>query len=283
MKSMFLIGIIFLLGLIKAEEFSVTGQKKAPVDSLRLVWADEFNTPGTVNPLNWKFENGLVRNEEFQWYQTQNAHCKNGLLTLEAKRERKPNPNYVAGSSDWRKKQKFTKYTSSSINTSGLHSFKYGRFVMRAKIDTAAGLWPAFWTLGVHKEWPSNGEIDIMEYYRKNLLANIACGTSTPYKAEWHSTEKLISTFKNPKWASKFHIWRMDWTEKAISLYVDDQLLNAVPLGKLENKDGTHFNPFKQEHYILLNLAIGGQNGGNPTPTSFPRKYEIDYVRVYQK
>jgi hypothetical protein len=34
---------------------------------------------------------------------------------------------------------------------------------------------------------------------------------------------------------------------------------------------------------MLLDLAVGGQNGGDPSSTSFPRKFEIDYVRVYQK
>jgi hypothetical protein len=34
---------------------------------------------------------------------------------------------------------------------------------------------------------------------------------------------------------------------------------------------------------MLLNLAVGGTNGGDPSKTSFPKKFEIDYVRVYQK
>ncbi len=54
----------------------------------------------------------------------------------------------------------------------------------------------------------------------------------------------------------------MDWDENAIALYVDDQLLNKVELSKLVNKDGTGINPFKQPHYMLLNLAMGGMNGG---------------------
>jgi hypothetical protein len=41
-------------------------------------------------------------------------------------------------------------------------------------------------------------------------------------------------------------------------------------------------NPFRQPHYILLNLAIGS-NGGIPDDSEFPLKYEIDYVRVYEK
>jgi beta-glucanase (GH16 family) len=39
----------------------------------------------------------------------------------------------------------------------------------------------------------------------------------------------------------------------------------------------------QQPHYILLNLAIGGINGGEPQTDAFPMRYEIDYVRVYQK
>ena len=75
----------------------------------------------------------------------------------------------------------------------------------------------------------------------------------------------------------------MDWTEDFIALYLDGQLLNKVALDSLVNKDGSGFNPFKQPHYMLLNLAIGGMNGGDPGNISFPRIFEVDYVRVYQE
>lgn len=258
---------------------------KAMIDtgkSYKLVWADEFSKNGPPDPRNWKFENGFVRNHESQWYQTQNAMCKNGLLIIEAKKEHTPNPGYDSLSTNWKNKRAFIEYTSASINTAGLHSWKYGRFIMRAKIDTNIGMWPAFWMLGVSGKWPSNGEIDIMEYYTGKILANIACGTETAYKAQWFSNTKTIKSFNNPRWARKFHIWRMDWDEKGISLYVDDYLMNHVDLDKLVNKDSTGVNPFNQPQYILLNLALGGDNGGDPALTVFPRRFEIDYVRVYQ-
>ena len=75
----------------------------------------------------------------------------------------------------------------------------------------------------------------------------------------------------------------MDWDEKAIKLYVDDELLNSVNLAETVNRDGKGKNPFHQPHYILLNLAIGGDNGGDPSKTNFPTRFEVDYVRVYQK
>ena len=34
---------------------------------------------------------------------------------------------------------------------------------------------------------------------------------------------------------------------------------------------------------MLFDLAIGGQNGGDPSNTTFPNRFEVDYVRVYQK
>jgi beta-glucanase (GH16 family) len=152
---------------------------------------------------------------------------------------------------------------------------------MRAKFDADDGLWPAFWTLGENGQWPSNGEIDIMEYYKKNLLANIACGTEKQYVAKWFSNKRPLSSFKGKSWNKKFHIWRMDWDENSIKLYVDDTLMNSVPLSKLVNPDGT--NPFKQKQYILLDLALGGDNGGPINGTKFPKSFVIDYVRVYQK
>ena len=249
----------------------------------KLVWADEFNKNGTPDTTNWKFENGFQRNHELQWYQAENANCKNGLLVIEVKKTNIKNPNYIAGSTNWKTNREFITYTSSSLNTEHKRSWKYGRFEMRARIPVDAGLWPAFWTLGIDKPWPSNGEIDIMEYYDHKILANIACGTARPYKAKWYSkTVPLDSLGAN--WSKQFHTWRMDWDENAIALYVDDRLLNKVELKDLVNQDGSNFNPFMQPHYVLLNMALGGDNGGEPTSaTQFPAKYEIDYVRVYQK
>lgn len=251
-------------------------------ENYRLVWSDEFNKDGPVDIANWRFEKGFVRNEEHQWYQSENAWCEKGFLIIEGRKEIKRNPNYVEGSNSWRANRKNIEYTSSSINTSGKQAWKYGRFVMRGKIDISDGLWPAWWTLGTAGRWPANGEIDIMEYYRKKLLANIAI-IGADSKAEWYSNRFSIDSLGGTNWASKFHIWRMDWDENFISLYLDDNLLNQVETNKLVNKDGSGINPFKQPHYMLLDLAIGGLNGGNPASTKFPTRFQVDYVRVYQK
>jgi beta-glucanase (GH16 family) len=245
----------------------------------KLVWHDEFDVDGAPNPANWKFEKGFVRNEEAQWYQSNNASVQGGMLVIEARKEQVQNPNYT-GKGDWKTTRQTAEYTSSSLHTSGLQSWQYGRFEMRGRIPTKAGMWPAWWTLGVSGEWPSNGEVDIMEFYQGKVLANVACGTSTRYSAKWDSQTKQISTL-GANWASEFHLWRMDWDDQQIVLYLDDQELNTSSLQSMLNADGT--SPFKQKEYMLVNVAIGGMNGGDPSGTSFPQRFEVDYVRVFQK
>jgi len=251
-------------------------------ENYRLVWTEEFNTDGKPDTLKWNYENGFVRNEELQWYQPENAYCKNGLLIIEGRREKKRNPDYDSLSDSWRKNRKRIEYTSACLITRDKHTWQYGRFEMRARIDVSEGMWPAWWTLGIKKRWPANGEIDIMEYYKGSLLANVLC-LGKNNEQEWHTTKTPLTALGDSTWSSEFHTWRMDWTEESIALFVDDRLLNRVAVDALVNKDGSGFNPFRQSHYMLVNLAIGGQNGGDPGNTRFPRLFEVDYIRVYQK
>jgi beta-glucanase (GH16 family) len=246
-----------------------------------LVWADEFDKDGAPDPANWTYERGFVRNQELQWYQPDNARVEHGMLVIEARRERVINPAFDAASPDWKRNRPAAEYTSASVTTRGLHTFTYGRFEMRARIDTRSGMWPAFWTVGAAGPWPHNGEIDIMEYYRGMLLANAAWGGAARSQAIWADTRTPIATFGDG-WSQQFHVWRMDWDERAIKLFVDERLLNDVDLSRTINQDGSGTNPFHQPHLIILNLAVGA-TGGDPAQTTFPARYEIDYVRVYER
>lgn len=249
----------------------------------KLVWADEFNVEGKPNPKNWIYEHGFVRNHELQWYQPDNAFCEKGLLVIEGRRENKANPNYKKDSDRWQQRRPFVKYTSSCLKTKGLHAWKYGRFEVRAKIIAQNGLWPAIWFLGEKGAWPSNGEIDLMEFYGGNILANACWESRHQFKPTWDESKTPVSKL-GKNWDKEFHVWRMDWDAKSIRLYVDNRLLNTIELSKTQNKAGRGLsNPFHQAHYILLNLAIGGKAGGDPSKTAFPSRYEIDYVRVYQR
>ena len=256
----------------------------------QLVWSDEFSVDGAPDPATWNFERGFVRNQEAQWYQSDNVYQKDGLLVIEARKQHKDNPTYQPGSRHWAHSRQHIEYTSASITSAGKQEFLYGRLEVRAKIPTAGGAWPAIWTLGRGMEWPSCGEIDLMEYYRINgvphILANAAWGNDRRYDAVWNSKKIPFSHFTKADscWADKFHVWRMDWDADYIRIYLDDELLNDIPLSSTTNGSiGRYENPFHRPQYILLNLAIGGTGGGTIDDSALPMRYEIDYVRIYKK
>ncbi len=265
--------------------------KVAHYKGYTLVWHDEFDRPG--DPLShWDYEQGFVRNEEEQWYQRQNAWVEGGTLVIEGRRETVDNALYDSLSHNWKHNRPCALYTSASLNTRRSFTFRYGRMEVRAKIPTATGAWPAIWTLGNRREWPENGEIDVMEYYIKygqpSLLANACWGGKQRWEAEWDTGVMPFAHFteRDPQWADKFHLWRMDWDETSIRIYLDGELLNEIDLTLTANgRDG--FNPFSNEeegfgHYILLNLAMGS-SGGKVDEAQLPMRYYVDFVRIYQK
>ena len=283
MKNTYLLIIAFCSFLpIMAEDFDNDGYK--------LVWYDDFDTDGPPNEDNWNFEEGYIRNREAQWYQAQNAYCRNGILTLTARKEVRPNPNFNSKSNDWRKLRPQILYTSASITTKEKREYLYGRFEVRARFSASPGSWPSIRLQGSKYPWPSCGEINLMEFLEyhgvRSILANV-CWAGHENTSEWDTSAYPYSKFtqSDPFWGMKFHIWRMDWDQNSIKLYVDDVLLNETSLMMTYNaqtSDGADDNPFETPMHIILSLAMGS-SGGFIDEYTLPSHFEIDYIKVYQK
>src|SRR5205823_2768420 len=67
----------------------------AAASDWKLVWSDEFDKPGLPDPAKWSCETGFIRNNEEQYYtrdRLENARVENGMLVIEARKERFKNP-----------------------------------------------------------------------------------------------------------------------------------------------------------------------------------------------
>jgi beta-glucanase (GH16 family) len=235
----------------------------------KLVWADEFDTPGLVDPKKWEYEEGFLRNRELQYYtraRKENCRVENGTLILEARKE-----SYTPA------RGKPANYTSASIHTQGKASWLYGRIEMRAKLPQGKGTWPAFWTLGVQGGWPSCGEIDIMEFvgYEPAKVYSTLHWNAGGHKSKGGSQPV------NQPWAD-FHVYAVEWSADKIDSYYDENKYSSIPLSSTESGGDS---AFRKPHYIKLNFAFGGDWGAakGVDDSVLPQKYIIDYVRVYEK
>jgi beta-glucanase (GH16 family) len=239
----------------------------------KLIWSDEFDKNGLPNPKKWGYEEGLIRNHELQFYTKQrreNARVENGNLILEARKEL----------------YKGSKFTSASINTLGKFGLLYGRVEVRAKLPRARGTWPAIWMMGEDINtvgWPRCGEIDIMEHVAFNhgiihSTVHQAQNKADGKVGEWSSG----SSIKIPDCSDAFHVYAMEWYKDHMDFFVDEKKFFTF-----KNEDGKGNKgkwAFDKRQYLLLNLAVGGDWGGQKgvDESAFPQQYKIDYVRVYQ-
>jgi beta-glucanase (GH16 family) len=269
----------FLAGLIALLSGSV-----AKAADWQLVWSDEFDKPGLPDPAKWTYEEGFVRNNELQYYtrgRPENARLENGMLVIESRQEKWPNPAYdpnAKGNS--RRSRQFADYTSASLTTRGIVNWRYGRIEVRAKIPHGRGMWPAIWMLGSDRSagWPACGEIDIMEFVGHD--PNTIHGTI--HTAKYNHIQQTQKGAKLTTQApyDDFHIYAIEWNADKIDFFFDDKKYFTYA----NEKTGVEAWPFDKPHYLILNTAVGGAWGGAQGVDSaiFPQKFLLDYVRVYE-
>lgn len=237
---------------------------------MELEWGDEFNG-NTLNLDNWTFDNGDGcpnlcgwGNNELEYYRPDNLSIKDGIMTIEARKEAYEGKGY----------------TSSKIVSREKKTFKYGRIDIRAKMPFGQGLWPALWMLGTNQSnvgWPNCGEIDIMEMVGGNGKERTTHGT-----AHWGVNGQQTSsgkgfTLETGNLSTEFNVYSLIWTESKM-----EWLFNDVPFHEINTTSG-QFDAFQKPFYMIMNVAVGGNWPGNPNDsTQFPTSMEVDYVRHFK-
>lgn len=248
---------------------SPTTTPAPPSGDWALVFADEFDTPGTPDPAKWTYDIGYVANEEAQYYTSrpQNARVEDGHLVIEARKE--PWMGYG--------------YTSARLKTEGLADFLYGRVEIRAELPTGRGTWPALWMLGTNIQqagWPRCGEIDIMENVGFDPLTIHGAVHTAAYNHMKGNHRNGTIQASPPPWEA-FHVYSMEWSPEHIDISLDGERYF-----RFENEGtGTDAWPFDQPEFLVLNVAIGGSWGGQQgiDDSLFPHRMLVDWVRVYQR
>lgn len=250
-----------------------------------LVWEDTFNSVNTtvwtceIGNGNWGWGNG-----ESQYYtaREENIKAENGNLVITAQKE-----NYAN-----------FKYTSARIKTLGKVSCKYGMIEARIKCPWGAmGVWPAFWMMGediTSKGWPRCGEIDIME---QMCTSNPVTWNTTLATYHWNNNglngnyspvNYGLSKNVGEQLGNAFRIYGVEWTPNALIGYVKDgngeNRINIVTMdiGDATNESNGRF-AFHKEHFLLLNIALGGTYTGHSIDPDFASATMlVDWVRIYQ-
>lgn len=244
-------------------------------EGYRLVWNDEFESDGKALPdtTQWYYETGGGGwgNNELQYYlpacnsNDTVAFTQNGCLAIQTALLKHPIDGY--------------KYASARMNTR--QAWKYGYFEGRMKLPIGIGTWPAFWMLPQDfKQWPLDGEIDIMEHVGSHPDTVHITMHMEEYNHMKGTQKTSVNFVKGVQ--SEFHIYALEWTPNYIHGYIDGkQCFTFVNDQKGDKKTW----PFNVPFLIKLNMAIGGTLGGKlgVDDSCFPAKFEIDYIRVYQK
>jgi beta-glucanase (GH16 family) len=153
---------------------------------------------------------------------------------------------------------------------------------VRAKLPAARGTWPAIWMLPVDfgsVAWPKCGEIDIMEHVGYD--PNRVHGTLHTEAFNHIKGTQKTSILSLPTATEEFHTYSVEWSADRIAMSIDG---NSYATFDKKPTDGEAEWPFDKPFYLILNLAVGGSWGGikGIDDASFPQKFEIDYVRIYQ-
>lgn len=211
-------------------------------------------------------------NDELQSYtsRSQNASLDGrGHLRIVARKER-----YTGGDGITRD------YTSARLVS--VAGFTYGRLEARIRVPVGQGLWPAFWTVGqdiYEVGWPRSGEIDVMEAVNEMTVVSgslHAADAAADADGRWTNS---ASTRPKGGVGNSWHVYAIEWRKGSVEWFLDGRRFARMTDASVAAGEDW---PFDKAHLVQLNLAVGGEMPGAPSPsTEFPAVMLVDYVRVF--
>ena len=233
------------------------------------IWGDEFD--GTSldtdkwDPIYWT----TPHNNEQQAYLPAQVTVADGNLQLTATDSPFAGKQYRSGKveSRWAK--------------------QYGRWEIRAKLPGTLGTWPAIWLLpdtGVY-DWPSQGEIDIMENGGHQPYLTSSAFHYGPnwqqHQYQWDDQQTTRGGVPD-NYHNEFHVYAVEWDAEKLEFFVDDVHYFTV----WDDNTGNFLSGQSAPMEVNLNVAVGGDFLGSYQPDNssvWPQQMLVDYVRVYER
>jgi beta-glucanase (GH16 family) len=276
----------------------------AEANGWSMIWSDEFDGD-QIDRSKWGFDIDCWGggNAERQCYtdRIENAAIEDGNLVITALREQATGPAlppYLRAAADDPEATATKPFTSARLTTKGKMSWRYGRIDVRAKLPLGQGIWPAIWMLpedNSYGPWATSGEIDILEAVNlgvpcekcpggteNRILGTLHFGGAWPAN-RFSSTEVAL-----PGSLDDFHIFSIIWREGDFRWLVDGKVFASKKADDWTTTSSDDANaPFDKPFHLLINLAVGGglpegRGLGGVSDEGFPKRFEIDFVRVWK-
>jgi beta-glucanase (GH16 family) len=150
---------------------------------------------------------------------------------------------------------------------------------------TGQGVWPAFWLLGQDietKGWPTAGEIDVLEVLgsdpRTARSALHMADRYQPTRDRPYGGDGYVGAthFDSPV-DSQPHRYGVYFDESSVVFYIDDRRTFTYTAADAAASGRTW--PYGQPMFLLLNVAIGGQEP--PGDTQLPRSMSVGPIAIW--